>query len=92
MLPNPFALDAPARIAALERARVFDSIDHQSSAWTLVLNAEQTVALYATYSNINIRADSTAVLSELRRIAVDGFKGRVTRSMMTSLYVARRRP
>jgi hypothetical protein len=48
-------------------------------------------ALYGTYSNINVRPDREAVLAELRRIAGDEFAGRVTRNMITSLYVARRR-
>jgi hypothetical protein len=37
------------------------------------------------------RPDREAVLAELRRIARDQFQGRVTRNMVTSLYVARRR-
>ena len=87
----PFALDAEARVAALERTHAFDSVDHRTSAWSLVLDADQTVALYATYSNINIRPDRDTVLTELHRIARDEFHGCVTRNMVTSLYVARRR-
>lgn len=88
---TPFALDAEMRLAALERTHAFDSLDHQTSAWSLILDADQTVALYATYSNINIRPDREAVLAELGRIARDEFHGRVTRNMITSLYVACRR-
>jgi SAM-dependent methyltransferase len=88
----PFALDAEARLAALERTDVFDNVEHRTSAWSLVLDPDQTVALYASYSNINIRPDREDVLSELRRIARDEFQGSVTRNMVTSLYVARRRP
>lgn len=87
----PFALDAEARLAALERSRAFESVEHRTSAWSLDLDPDQTVALYATYSNINIRPDREAVLAELGRIARDEFHGRVTRNMVTSLYVARRR-
>jgi SAM-dependent methyltransferase len=87
----PFALDAEARLAALERTHAFDSVEHRTSAWSLVLDPDQTVALYATYSNVNIRPDREAVLTELRRLARDEFHGRVTRNMITSLYVARRR-
>ncbi|MBV8728351.1 MAG: class I SAM-dependent methyltransferase [Acidobacteriia bacterium] len=87
----PFALDAEARLAALERTDAFDTVEQRNSAWSLVLDPDQTVALYATYSNINIRPDREPVLSELRRIARDEFQGRVTRNMITSLYVARRR-
>jgi hypothetical protein len=87
----PFALDAEARLAALERTRAFDSIEHRTSSWSLLLDPDQTVALYATYSNINIRPDREAVLAELRHVARDEFHGRVIRNMLTSLYVARRR-
>jgi SAM-dependent methyltransferase len=87
----PFALDVEARVAALERARVFGAIEHRTSAWPLVLDPDQTVALYATYSDINIRGDREAVLAELGRIARDEFHGRVTRNMTTSLYIAQRR-
>jgi len=86
----PFALDARARLAALERTHAFNSIEYQTRPWSLVLDPDQTIALYATYSNINIRLDREAVLAELGRVARDEFHGRVVRNMVTSLYVARR--
>lgn len=86
-----FALDAEARLAALEQTGAFDAIEHRTSSWSLVLDPDQIAALYATYSNINIRQDREAVLAELHRIARDEFQGRVTRNMVTSLYIARRR-
>jgi hypothetical protein len=52
---GPFALDVEARLAALERTHAFDNVEHRTSAWSLALDPDQTVALYATYSNINIR-------------------------------------
>ena len=87
----PFALDAEARLAALERTGAFAAIEHQSRDWSLVLDPDQVVALYATFSNINVRDDRDAVLAELGRIARDEFHGSVTRNMTTSLYTARRR-
>jgi hypothetical protein len=87
----PFALDADARVAALQRTGLFDSIEHRTRAWPLILDPDQTVALYATYSNVTIRPDRDSVLAELGRIARDAFHGRVTRNMITSLYIARRR-
>ena len=87
----PFALDTRARLAALERAKAFEAIEHQSSHWSLVLDPNQTVALYATYSNIIARADRVQVLAELHRIASDQFGGRVVRDTTTILYTARRR-
>lgn len=87
----PFALDIESRLAALGRTSAFDSIEHRTSTWSLLLDADQTVALYATYSNVNIRLDREDVLNELRRIARDEFHDRVIRNMTTSVYVARRR-
>jgi len=85
------ALDAGARIAAIERTGAFDEVEHRARAWSLVLDPDQTVALYASYSTIDARPDREAVLAELRRVARDQFGGRVIRNMITSLYVARRR-
>jgi len=89
---RPFALDAEARQAALQRAQAFDNIEHRTGTWPLILDSDQTAALYATYSNVNIRPDREALLAQLRRIAQNEFHGRVTRNMVTSLYIARRRP
>jgi SAM-dependent methyltransferase len=88
----PSALDAEGRRAALERAGAFDGIEHRVGSWPLTLDTEQTVALYATYSNVIIRLDREDVLKELRRIVRDEFGDRVTRNVVTSLYAARRRP
>jgi hypothetical protein len=48
-------------------------------------------ALYATFSNINVRDDHETILAELGRIARDQFHDSVTRNMTKSLYTARRR-
>ena len=88
----PFALDSEARLGALAQSGAFEDVEHRASHWSIVLDADQTVALYATYSNVNIRPDRERVLAQLHRIALDEFDGRVTRNMVTSLYVARRRP
>jgi SAM-dependent methyltransferase len=87
----PFALDHKARIAAIERADAFEDIETWRSAWSLALDPDQTAALYATYSNISVRVDRSAVLTELRQIALEEFGGRVSRNMITSLYVSKRR-
>jgi hypothetical protein len=87
----PFSQDKDARLKALEETNAFDSIGHRASAWSLVLDPDQLVRLYSTYSNINIRPDRETILAELGRIASDKFEGRVTRNMITSLYLARRR-
>src|SRR5215469_15920138 len=83
----PFALDTAARLAALKRSGAFDKVESRTSRWSLVLDADQTVALYATYSNVNARPDRETVLAELGRIALNEFGGRVVRNMTTSLYI-----
>jgi hypothetical protein len=86
----PFALDADARIAAIERTGAFQAVSHRTSHWPLHLDAGQTQRLYATYSDITARPDRDHVLAELGRIAAEDFAGRVTRNMTTVLYLARR--
>jgi len=87
----PFALDTKLRLAAIQRTGIFSAVEHRVSEWSLVLKPEQVVALYATYSNINIREDKETILTELGRIARDEFNGKVTRNMTTSLYIAQRK-
>lgn len=87
---STFATDASSRIAALHRSGAFDSVDYLESSWTIDLDAAQTVSLYSTFSNVNARPDRETVLIELGRIARDQFDNRVTRNVVTSLYVARR--
>jgi SAM-dependent methyltransferase len=86
----PFALDEGARVAAINRTGAFDVVESLTSRWSLVLDPEQTVALYGTYSNINVRADRDVLLAGLGRIARRDFGGRVVRNMTTSLFIARR--
>ena len=88
----PFGLDVAAREAALNRTGAFDIVESMTRQWSLVLNADQTAALYATYSNVCARPDHKAVLAEVHRIARDVFMDRVVRNMTTSLYLARRSP
>ena len=87
----PFALDTEARLAALAKSGAFDIIEHRSEPWPLILDAQQVAALYATYSNITILPDRDAVLAELERITRTKFNDRVTRNMVTILYIARRK-
>lgn len=86
----PFALDADARVAAIDRAGSFEKAHVRTSRWALVLDPRQVVALYGTYSDVNVRPDREAVLTELGRIAERDFGGRVVRNMTTSMYIARR--
>jgi SAM-dependent methyltransferase len=89
---TPFALDAAARVAALDATGAFERVLYQTSHWPLVLTSDQTVALYATYSNVTAMPDAARALVDLHRIAETQFGGRVIRNMTTVLYLARRRP
>jgi len=88
----PFALATGARLSAFGRCGAFRDISHEARPWTLELDADQTVALYATFSDMTARPadEQRQVLGQLRRIAEDEFGGRVTRNMITILYTARR--
>ena len=88
---QPFGLDVDARVAALQRSGAFEAISWRIEPWPLVLTADQTVALYATYSNVNARPDRSQLLADLGRIARDDFGDRVVRNMTTSLFLARKR-
>jgi SAM-dependent methyltransferase len=88
---TPFALDAAARIAAIDATGAFERVLYQTSHWPLYLTADQTAALYATYSNVVAMPDFDRVLAELHRVAETEFGGRVVRNMTTLLYLARRR-
>ena len=86
----PFALDVTARIAALREANAFEHIEHRVAHWQLLLTTDETVALYATYSDLTARPDRAEVRREIHRIAEREFAGRITRNMSTALYLARR--
>jgi hypothetical protein len=86
----PYALDTAARLRALEQTGAFDILECEHRPWELVLDTGAAVALYSTYSNIQIRPDREVVLAELGRIIREEFGGLVTRNMVTSLYLARR--
>ncbi len=88
----PFALQVNARKSAFGRSGAFLDIAHRVERWELALDANQTVALYATYSDMTARPpdERRAILDQLRRIAEHDFGGRVVRNMQTVLYTARR--
>jgi SAM-dependent methyltransferase len=89
----PLALRANDWMSAFGRCGAFEDIRNDVSAWELVLDPQQTVALYATYSDMAARPpdERRSVLAELRRIASEEFDGRVVRNMITILYTARKR-
>ena len=83
-----------ARLSGFGRNGRFEAISHEVRAWELILDPDQVVALYSTYSDMNAcpSDERREVLAELRRIAASPpFSGRVVRNMLTSLWTARRR-
>ena len=80
-------------MSAFGRCGAFEDIAARLERWELVLDPDQVVALYSTYSNIAAYPpdERRGVLAELRRIAAEEFGGRVGRNMITILYTARRR-
>ncbi len=89
---TPFALDVTARQLELEQHGFVD-IALEVIRWDLVLTAEQTRRLYATYSNILRLAeqDRRRMLDGIERIAREEFDDRVVRKMLTPIYTGRRR-
>jgi SAM-dependent methyltransferase len=89
-----FALNANGRLSGFGRSGCFEAISHEVRAWELVLDPDEVVALYSTYSDMTARPpdEQREVLAELRRIAAaPPFFGRVVRNMLTILWTARRR-
>jgi SAM-dependent methyltransferase len=87
----PHAHDREARVAALERAG-FGSIEHELVRWETSWDADGIRALYGTFSPI-ARLDEarrTEILDRIARVAAEDFGGRVERTLVTSLFVARR--
>ncbi len=83
-----------ARLSGFGRNGCFEKITHEARPWELVLDPDQVVALYSTFSDMNARPtdERRHVLAELRRIAAaPPFSGRVVRNMQTVLWTARRR-
>jgi SAM-dependent methyltransferase len=80
-------------MSAFGRCGAFKDIASRTESWELVIDPDQVVALYSTYSNITAYPpdERRHVLGELRRIAEEEFAGRVVRNMITILYTARRR-
>lgn len=88
---RPFALDMRTRRRELAK-HGFSDVRIEIMRWDLVLSAQETRRLYATYSNIArlVEERRTAILDEIERIARDRFANRVVRRMVTPLYTARR--
>ncbi len=87
----PHALDTEARFAALEAAG-FRELEHEVVPWSASWDTSGIRALYATFSPIARLEDDrrNEILDEVARIAEREFAGHVERTLLTSLYTARR--
>jgi SAM-dependent methyltransferase len=87
----PFALDVDARLAALDSAGFVDA-QHDVVRWTTSWDTPRVRALYSTFSPIQRLEQERreAILDEIARVAERDFEGRVTRTLLTSLYTTRR--
>ena len=85
------ALDSEARLGAL-RAVGFDDAEHEVVRWEASWNTAGIRALYGTFSPIARLADTrkNEILDGVARIAEREFGGHVGRTLVTSLYTARR--
>jgi SAM-dependent methyltransferase len=87
----PFALDVEARQRALKRAG-FDDLRHETFRWSAAWDTAGIRALYASFSPI-ARLDRDrreGILDGISSIADEEFGGRITRTLVTSLYTARK--
>jgi SAM-dependent methyltransferase len=85
------ALDSEARTRALRTAG-FEDPEHDVVRWSTSWDTEGIRALYGTFSPI-ARLDQprkNEILDGIAQIAEHDFGGRVERSLLTSLYTARR--
>jgi SAM-dependent methyltransferase len=87
----PFALDVDARIAALRRSGFVDA-RHEIVPWTVSWDVARLRALYSTFSPIQRLEQERreAILDEVALVAMRDFGGEVERTLLTSLYTARR--
>jgi len=87
----PFGLDVEARRRALDRSGFVDA-RHETFRWAAAWNTAGIRALYASFSPIARLDDKhrARILDGIARIAQDEFGGRVTRTLLTSLYTARK--
>jgi SAM-dependent methyltransferase len=90
---HPFALDTATRLAEIAAVKAFDEIDFDIRKWSITLDARQTRALYATYSQFSVLApaERERILDAVAQVAEKAFGGKVERNMCTALYTARRR-
>ena len=88
----PPALDRTSREAALRVTGSFDRISSRVLRWSLELDPDRAVGLYATFAPISTLPSGRrrAALAEVRRVVREELGGRTTLPMRTPVYTARR--
>jgi SAM-dependent methyltransferase len=87
----PFARDSETRLAALAAAG-FEELSYETVRWDAHWDTVGIRALYGTFSPI-ARLDEerrTEILDGIARLADEQFDGRVGRTLLTALYIARK--
>jgi SAM-dependent methyltransferase len=85
----PFALDVDARRRALDHAG-FRDVRHETFRWSAAWDTAGIRALYGSFSPIARLGDDRRIriLDAVAAVADQEFGGRVTRTLVTSLYTA----
>jgi len=92
-LAHPYALDAAARIAEIDRTAQFGPVRHETIEWTGRHSAAEIRTLFASFSPwLALEPDRRSqVLDQLEALAIDRFGGIVERPYLTPIYLAQRR-
>ncbi len=85
-----FALDVDARMDALSKSG-FEALAHELVRWDATWDTGGIRALYSTFSPIQVLDEDSRerLLDEIAAIAERDFGGKVSRTLTTSVYVAR---
>ncbi len=88
-----FALDTAARSNDLRSTGLFEPAIHHLFRWELELDADATAGLYQTFPNVNRRPpdERARIVDGLKRVVDERFGGRISRPILTPVYLARRR-
>lgn len=88
-----FALDVKARISQMEATQDFVQIEFENIRWSVVLNSQQIIALYSTFSPISRldRERRERLLDQLGQVAEKEFGGVVELYITTPIYTAQRK-
>lgn len=92
--PGKYALDAPARIEEITSSEAFGPVEQHVIRWTGRHTAEETRALFGTFSPLLALDEPLRreLLADIHAIVDEQFDGIVERPYLTVLYRAQRTP